>query len=484
MSEQKPTAFIILPRSMFASEEDRRGVPEDVQEAVRTAGYEPLLDDPAQPWGGNSVIALINNLLKAQAVIVDLTGFNSYVVYSLGIAMTLRERVILLLQDDEQQLPKPLSSEFCIFYTNTAAGIRQMRELLKRATKHHASLGAEDGNLVQRALPETLRTALRDPTRLTGRPDAVDMLLREQKEMQLIISQVQAQLSVLTQSQTISIANEQIDDLRARLDEVSTKRSRTEMNLRQLMRERDAMLVQIMQSAHALENDRVLITSPHDDAELVFVPAGLFVPGPPRATEAERREAERFVQAFYVDRYPVTNSQFARFVKATGYLTVAERHNRDLGCEDPTWCIPRGPRSSIQSLQHHPVVQIYREDALAYADWVGRRLPTRLEWERAARGVVNQMWPWGDQWDSTACNLNSEGTMPVDDHPQGMSPVGCEDMVGNVWEWTADNLPGSKRLLMGGSWAEQRLPAVYKALVVPVDGADAATGFRCAMDVP
>jgi formylglycine-generating enzyme required for sulfatase activity len=137
----------------------------------------------------------------------------------------------------------------------------------------------------------------------------------------------------------------------------------------------------------------------------------------------------------------------------------------------------------------HPVVCVSRGDAIAYANWAGRRLPTSLEWQRAARGIHSQPWPWGNTWDASACNINGQGTTSVTTYERGISPAGCWDMVGNVWEWLADRLEG-QLLLIGGSWELSSTELVprerltFQMLRLPHDGTKSSIGFRCAMDVP
>jgi formylglycine-generating enzyme required for sulfatase activity len=471
--DQKPTAFIILPRKLLA--QDREGVPAVIEMAVAEAGYEPLLDDPQRPGAGSMIKFLVNNIVGAQVVIIDLTGFDPYVLCGLGIAMTLRERVILLLDPKQGQLPDALSAEFYITYANDIRGAADLRLKVKQAVLQDAGLTAGDkSNTVYQSLPEHIRVAIHDPTRLT-RAAPIGEALRQHKED--LVSTFEQMLGARAKGADMPRLEQRINQLSASLDQ-------TGQQLRRLVKERDTMLAQMLQSAYTLEAHGTKLVSQQDGAELMFVPPGLFVSGPPAPNEEARIKAERFVRAFYMDRFPVTNAQFTRFVQATGYVTIAERLNAETGSADPTWHNPRGLNSSSANLSQHPVVQVYRADALAYAHWAGRRLPTRWEWERAARGVTSQAWPWGERWDEWACNLNSAGTTAVNAHPQGASLTGCWDMAGNVWEWTADVLPGRKFLLLGGSWAEQRHPAIYKALVVPEDGTDAATGFRCAMDVP
>jgi formylglycine-generating enzyme required for sulfatase activity len=492
---------------MLEIEEERQGIPAQVGDAVIDAGYEPYFDDPLRPWGGNSVTALVTDLRKSQVVIVDLTEFDPYVMYGLGIAMTLRERVLLLFQGAANELPVLLSNEYCIFYRNDATGSRRLRSQLKEAIQRNANLRLDEYcNLVQQALPD-LRNALRDPAQLVTSSDSVDNILREQRQMRneliQLIEQLRVQLGVLNQPveqlksaiswfkqpKNIDKTLQQFNDLRTRLSEMIAKYSeaetqiaRAEDYLARLARDRDAVVQQIRIVARTLEAERTLISSPHDEALQVFVPAALIVLGPPRDTEAERLQAERFVKAFYMDVTPVTNAQFARFVQATGYQTVLERSAEP---QKWTWRQPEGPGSSIEGREDHPVVWVYREDALAYATWAKRRLPTRLEWERAMRGVTGRTWPWGEQFDPARCNLAGTGTTPVAAYPAGESPAGCLDMIGNVWEWLADELAGGRLTLMGGSWRESldKFKVGYKQLIVPSDGTDDATGFRCAMDV-
>ena len=233
--------------------------------------------------------------------------------------------------------------------------------------------------------------------------------------------------------------------------------------------------------------------------EMVWIPGGKFYQGAEeKDTFAMRHEFPRHlvaVDGFFMDIHEVTNAQFSAFVKATGYVTVAEREvdweemKKQLpeGTPKPhdsilqpgslvfkktrssvpnlydysqwwewkigaNWKEPNGPGSSIEGKEDHPVVHIAYEDAQAYCKWAGRRLPTEAEWEYAARaGQEDAIFTWGNDFAQLSDRANSwEGEFPVantmEDGFEKRAPVmsypknefGLYDMAGNVWEWTSD----------------------------------------------
>ena len=196
---------------------------------------------------------------------------------------------------------------------------------------------------------------------------------------------------------------------------------------------------------------------------MVFIRGGSFLAGPDR-TPAH-------LEAFYIDRHEVTNEEYARFCAETG-RKPPERF------EDG---------KPLPGLEKNPVTYVTLDDALAYAKWAGKRLPTCREWERAARGTDGRDYPWGDEWDPAKGHFGSGGTRPVGTTPLDRSPDGVLDMAGNVMEMTlSPEDPEGKTMgpvMKGGHWSDDFHPeyaltfAVYEA---ERDHLDSGSGFRCA----
>jgi len=296
-------------------------------------------------------------------------------------------------------------------------------------------------------------------------------------------------------------------------------------------------------------------------AAMVFIPGGDFDMGYEHAYEDERPGHRVNLDAFYIDRYEVSNARFEVFVDAIGYVTTAERDGYCWGyleggddfqrLEGGNWRHPAGPGSSIENRMNHPVVCVSWHDAAAYAAWAGKRLPTEAEWESAARAgndshfVADIEMHHSGHGHTSAANDRSPSSkshrgdhvshMTTDSRPgentvaaniwQGTWPEvnrlvdgyfytapggsfeantwGVHDMIGNVWEWTADwyaadyyrNSPvsnptgapsGENRVARGGSWfCSPNYCGAYSTHyrgASPPDHAFNNVGFRCVAD--
>ncbi|MFB6219310.1 MAG: formylglycine-generating enzyme family protein [Halobacteriaceae archaeon] len=288
-------------------------------------------------------------------------------------------------------------------------------------------------------------------------------------------------------------------------------------------------------------------TTGGDTDGMVEVPAGEFRMGTdsdvgfPQDGEGPTREV--YTDAFYIDRTEVTNGEFARFVADTGYTTEAEEFGWSFVFGDfveseeyvmrevpgapwwvavrgANWKRPEGPGSDVKDRLDHPVVHVSYRDALAYADWAGKRLPTEAEWEKAARGgLEGARYPWGDELrpgDEYRCNI-WQGEFPEentgDDGYLGTAPAdafeqndwGLCNVSGNVWNWCADwfspehhatdaydphnptgPADGDGRVMRGGSFLCHRSYCNrYRVAARSSNTPDSATaniGFRCAAD--
>lgn len=264
--------------------------------------------------------------------------------------------------------------------------------------------------------------------------------------------------------------------------------------------------------------------------DMVLIPAGEFLMGSPEGEGVfdEYPQHKVYLDAYYIDKYEVTNVQFKKFVDATGYVTDAEHRGygevwNPNGGSYPlrvfrgvNWRHPnawRGDSShpnvwenySIVDRMDYPVTQVSWNDAQAYATWAGKRLPTEAEWEKAARGGNGRKWPWGDVFNpniggiTVHANIGSNSPLPVGCFPTGVSPYGVHNFTGNVMEWVFDwyapdyyvhsprNNPkgpntGQFRVLRGGSWKHFKAHHVLsanRAYQVPDYGSN-FLGFRCA----
>ena len=215
-----------------------------------------------------------------------------------------------------------------------------------------------------------------------------------------------------------------------------------------------------------------------DGTQLIRIPAGEFWMGSDDGPQNERPRHRVHLDEFCIARHPVTNAQYAQFMKETGQRAPA------------LWDDKRFNQPN------QPVVDVMWHDAMTYCKWAGLRLPTERQWEKAARGDDGRTWPWGDDPpDERRCNFNKNvgATAEVGSYPDGASPYGCQDMAGNVWEWCVTKWRGSyegkpddavegneRRVLRGGAWWDDAntVRCVSRFWYDPWGG-NHSRGFRC-----
>lgn len=199
------------------------------------------------------------------------------------------------------------------------------------------------------------------------------------------------------------------------------------------------------------------------------------------------------LKGFYIDKYEVTNSQYKKFIDATG----RKAPDNPSHTYDPyIWKNGIYP----EGLEEYPVALVSYDDAEAYCKWVGKRLPGEDEWEKSCRGDDERRWPWGNTFEVSKANvreLDLRRSSPVGGFPTDVSPYGVYDMAGNVREWTSSwyqAYPGSKlkremfgesyKVIRGGSWLHMSTPesrCAGRGLALP-EVSHRSLGFRCARD--
>ncbi|MGW3835259.1 SUMF1/EgtB/PvdO family nonheme iron enzyme [Streptomyces microflavus] len=201
------------------------------------------------------------------------------------------------------------------------------------------------------------------------------------------------------------------------------------------------------------------VRHPRDGKSMALVEAGTFLCG-------EKNEPV-WLPSFYIDVYPVTNNDYARFVAATGYEPPQHWH-RGI-CPD--------------AILDHPVVFVTWHDVSAYAAWAGKELPTAQQWEKAARGTRGDTYPWGNNPTPAKCNSRESSlgsTTPVSRYHSGVSPYGVYDLCGNTWEWCSTRSEPGRHNLKAGAWTSpfaRAVPAVFND--ASAEMLDDDTGFRC-----
>ncbi len=251
--------------------------------------------------------------------------------------------------------------------------------------------------------------------------------------------------------------------------------------------------------------------------QYILVPKGRYPIGGKDAGQDDNTAERADLKEFYFGKFPVTNALFEIFVERTGYITTAEKighgtvyygryqNSVDIKTglktlnwnsaletrvvEGACWYQPNGPGSTLYGKRNHPVVQVSLEDAMAFAKWTGKRIPTEAQWEAAARTLNGYRYPWGKEFKKECCNIEDScigDTTPVDKYPESGNSLGIMDVLGNVMEWTVDSPPPasgdryrSLYIVKGGSWISGNDLSLYGRSLSERDSTSNILGFRC-----
>jgi len=318
-------------------------------------------------------------------------------------------------------------------------------------------------NIIDHSFPQLANDIKENPVVLNTLQEHVRSLAEKLDEKDLW-EIPQEELKTVPQSFHNYVQNKQLFDIITKID---IDRSR----LQQLL-----TMSGIVESKEDVKEEKVPKEYPRGIGDMADVPAGDFQYGDDKKPVAIK-------EPFKIDIYPVTNHQFKEFIDAGGY-------NQDgfWSEQGRTWrnkekvTVPRFWEDKNWNQPEHPVVGISYYEAEAFARWAGKKLPTEHQWERAARGIDGREYPWKGEFDKEKCNTRESGigkTTRVTRYPNGISPVGCYDMAGNVWEWTKSK-EGSLRMLRGGSWGNLRyLARCADRLRYYPNCRDDNVGFRC-----
>jgi formylglycine-generating enzyme required for sulfatase activity len=252
--------------------------------------------------------------------------------------------------------------------------------------------------------------------------------------------------------------------------------------------------------------------------QYILIPGGEYIIGSKHPKKDEKPEQTVYLEPFYFGRFPITNGLFEIFVEKTGYKTTAEKvgygnvyygrfekkidettglitstWNASIYCKTvkgACWYQPSGPKSTLYNKRNHPVVQVSMEDAMAFAAWTGKRLPTENEWEAASRTANGWIFPWGQKLKKDAFNNEDSytaDTTPVDKYVEFENEFGIVDTLGNVLEWTDSNFKErfetnnrkKYRVVRGGSWISGNDIRLFSRFMIEPESYSNILGFRC-----
>ena len=247
--------------------------------------------------------------------------------------------------------------------------------------------------------------------------------------------------------------------------------------------------------------------------QYLLINEGKYIIGSKEPERHEIYQKKVMMPEYYMGKFPVTNLLFSVFINKTGYITTAERLgygivytgrfikrinpntgktstvlNSALSCKKEPgacWHRPLGFGSDLNSKRNHPVVQVSIEDAIAFSQWIKKRIPTEIEWEAGTRTTKGYKFPWGNKWYKDRCNIEATAnadTTPVDQYREWENKYGIVDALGNVLEWTCSKKAAANKLYYiakGGSWINNQIPHLYQRYLYDHEYSSNIIGFRC-----
>jgi len=251
--------------------------------------------------------------------------------------------------------------------------------------------------------------------------------------------------------------------------------------------------------------------------QYILIPRGRYPVGGKDTRQNGNTADKADIKEFYFAKFPVTNALFEIFIEKTGYVTTAEKIGHGIVyygrykntvdiktglktlnwnsaletkvVEGACWHQPSGPGSTLHNKRNHPVVQVSLEDAMAFAKWTGKRIPTEAQWEAASRTLNGYRYPWGKDYKNGYCNIEDShigDTTPVDKYQESENSLGIMDVLGNVMEWTLDpwkpvsgDKHGSLFVVKGGSWISGDDLSLYDRSYSEPEATSNILGFRC-----
>ncbi len=483
--------FILMP-----FKDDLKEVYDDaIKPACKDAGFESLRVDELEGMF-NINRKIIENIFASDAIIADLTSWNPNVFYEMGVAHAIDNKTIMIIQKD-QKLPFDVHAYRCIQYAQSTEGLKTLKAAIKKSLDLIDKWRKEACNPVQEFKPSAPLLIQRELEEVKQQLYEKELLLKSCIP-KVDVETLQKQLIELKKRPTIEI----VTDLNKEIDSLKSK-----------LNERDHRIQVLLDEGDKKKTPQTKLITPPG---MVLIPAGEFMMGTidqefekyvkenkdyQKYLERERPVHKVYLDNFFIDQYPITNTQYAEFLNEWGKDTDESGQKM---IEEYKWGVHKVKDrwEPQKGFEKHPVVYVTWFGANQFAKWAQKQLPAEAQWEKAARG--GNGLEYATQTGTIShelANYDSKigKTTPVGQYPP--NPFNLFDMSGNVWEWCLDRFDeqyyqscakqsvtknptgpekGKARVLRGGSWGNDPifLRAADRDGCNPTYGSS-DFGFRC-----